>query len=185
MTIEQHAEAAMQKLAIENCWDTEADLSPVKKIVQSAIDEATAALRARNDTLVCEIDRLESEIVRANTERIRTQEASDKTDNEVCQTLGKALRYPWFKDDQANFPGATEADGVCVGDHVAESLAAEAAKRIAELEGLWPLIEEYADCGIVMANAIHTKNTDRQQRASHQRRETLAKIKTILKGGAE
>lgn len=185
MTIEQHAEAAMQKLAIENCWDTEADLSPVKKIVQSAIDEATAKQMSWIAVLNSEIARLEADVVRANTERVHTQKAYQETNREVVQTLGKALHYPWFKDDQANFPGATEADGVCVGDHVAESLAAEAAKRIAELEGLWPLIEEYADCGIVMANAIHTKNTDRQQRASHQRRETLAKIKTILKGGAE
>lgn len=57
-----------------------------------------------------------------------------KQNDEVCQSLGKALRYPWFKDDQLNFPGATEEHGVCVGDHVAESLAAEAARRIGELE---------------------------------------------------
>lgn len=49
---------------------------------------------------------------------------------EVCQILGKALSYPWFKDDPANFPNATEADGVCVGDHVAESIAEEAAKAL-------------------------------------------------------
>ncbi len=33
-----------------------------------------------------------------------------------------------------NFPGATEADGVCVGEHVPESLAVEAAARIKLLE---------------------------------------------------
>lgn len=54
--------------------------------------------------------------------------------HEIEQTLGKALGYPWFKDDQKNFPGSTEADGVCVGDHVPESLAAEAATRIRSLE---------------------------------------------------
>jgi hypothetical protein len=52
---------------------------------------------------------------------------------EICQTLGKALGYPWYKDDQRNFPGATEANGVCVGDHVAETIACEAAKKIGEL----------------------------------------------------
>lgn len=57
-----------------------------------------------------------------------------KVENEVCQTLGKALGYPWFKDDQKNFPGATEADGVCVGEHVAESIAAEAADVITRLQ---------------------------------------------------
>lgn len=48
----------------------------------------------------------------------------------ICQILGAALGYPWYKDDQENFPGATEADGVCVGDHIAETLASEAADRI-------------------------------------------------------
>lgn len=56
-----------------------------------------------------------------------------KDDADIQQTLGKVLGYPWFKDDQKNFPGATEADGVCVGPHVAASLAAEAAARITAL----------------------------------------------------
>ena len=46
------------------------------------------------------------------------------------QELGKALGYPWYKDDQKNFPGATEHDGVCIGDSVAESIIAEAANRL-------------------------------------------------------
>jgi hypothetical protein len=33
----------------------------------------------------------------------------------LCQTLGQALGYPWFKDDPINFPGATVEHGVCVG----------------------------------------------------------------------
>ena len=49
---------------------------------------------------------------------------------EICQTLGAALGYPRYVDDPTNFPDATEADGVCVGDHVAETLAVEAAERI-------------------------------------------------------
>lgn len=60
--------------------------------------------------------------------------ACSETQQEVTQALGRTLGYPWFKDDQKNFPGATEADGVCVGDHVAESMASEAANRIAKLE---------------------------------------------------
>ena len=58
------------------------------------------------------------------------EDASRKSNDEICQILGKALGYPWFKDDQDLFPGATELDGVCVGDHVAESLALEAARKI-------------------------------------------------------
>jgi len=52
---------------------------------------------------------------------------------EIEQILGKALGYPWFKDDQCNFPNATEADGVAIGDHTAWSLAHQAADRIKEL----------------------------------------------------
>lgn len=50
--------------------------------------------------------------------------------HEIEQILGKALGYPWYWDDQENFPGATKEDGVCVGDHVAATLAMEAADRI-------------------------------------------------------
>jgi hypothetical protein len=55
--------------------------------------------------------------------------------NEVEQHLGKALHYPWFKDDQKSFPGTTEKDGVCVGEHVPGTIAAEARNKIWLLEG--------------------------------------------------
>ena len=64
----------------------------------------------------------------------RLKAAYSKTNDAVCQELGKVLGYPWFKDDQKNFPGATEKEGVCIGEHVAESIAAEAATRIKNLE---------------------------------------------------
>jgi hypothetical protein len=64
----------------------------------------------------------------------RLRDACTKMNTEVCQRLGKALGYPWFKDDQENFPGATEENGVCTGEHVAESIAAEAADWIGKLE---------------------------------------------------
>lgn len=53
---------------------------------------------------------------------------------EVCQILGRALHYPRYCDSQDVFPGSTDEDGVCVGEHVAESIAAEAANRITSLE---------------------------------------------------
>lgn len=78
------------------------------------------------------------EIVKSLESSAATEErlkfACSKMNQEVCQTLGKALGYPWFRDDPKNFPGVTEADGVCVGEHVAESIASEAAKRIVALE---------------------------------------------------
>lgn len=54
--------------------------------------------------------------------------------HEIEQVLGRALGYPWFKDDSSNFPSATEADGVFVGPHTALTLADEAAAKIATLE---------------------------------------------------
>lgn len=80
------------------------------------------------------ISELESEIARMH-------HAYDAYEHEIQQLLGKALGWPWYKDDQKNFPGATEADGVFVGEHVAVTLAAEIAEayakalaRIKELE---------------------------------------------------
>ena len=70
---------------------------------------------------------------RAADEIERLRDACTKMNTEVCQRLGKALGYPWFKDDQENFPGATEENGVCTGEHVAESIAAEAAAEIERL----------------------------------------------------
>ena len=52
----------------------------------------------------------------------------------IEQILGKALGYPWYKDDPDIFPKATEADGVCVGIETAWSLAMIAADKIKELE---------------------------------------------------
>jgi hypothetical protein len=53
---------------------------------------------------------------------------------EIEQILGKALGYPWFKDDQKNFPGATEENGVCVGEHIPVTIATEAATKIRRYE---------------------------------------------------
>lgn len=55
-----------------------------------------------------------------------------KDHEDLCQTAGKALGYPWFKDDQKNCPGATDADGVCVGEHVADTIVEELAKKYEE-----------------------------------------------------
>lgn len=53
-------------------------------------------------------------------------------DHRVEQILGAALGYPRYCDDQVNFPGTTEADGVCVGEHVPATLAQEIVTRLAD-----------------------------------------------------
>ena len=66
----------------------------------------------------------------------RVKELTDictKSSHEIEQILGRSLGYPRFCDDQKNFPGTTDADGVAVGEHVAATLAAEAADRINHL----------------------------------------------------
>ena len=73
---------------------------------------------------------LTSENERLREELKRLREACSKANEEICQTLGQALGYPWYKDSPDIFPDATEEHGVCVGDHVAETLAMEAAERI-------------------------------------------------------
>jgi hypothetical protein len=71
--------------------------------------------------------------VKATAETARLRAACAKEDDGIQQALGKALRYPWYKDDQVNFPGATEVNGVFVGEHVAATLADEAAAKIVEM----------------------------------------------------
>lgn len=58
-------------------------------------------------------------------------ELKDQTEQE----LGKALGFPWYKDDQKNFPGATKENGVCVGHYVVEDIVKIAAERIRKCEG--------------------------------------------------
>lgn len=78
---------------------------------------------------------------------------------EVEQILGKALGYPWYKDDPKNFPDATEADGVCTGEHTYLTLAMEAAKLLSNKPtdtqqaakcstcSDWPLVRYCSECG--------------------------------------
>ncbi len=75
----------------------------------------------------------------------RLREGLLKQNQNIEQTCGKTLGYPWFKDDQKNFPGATEKDGVCVGDHVAETIAAELARKYTEAQKRIKRLEEAGD----------------------------------------
>lgn len=95
--------------------------------------EACAAWNARAASTSPDLATQAETIKRLEEENVRLQRGLTMQNDEICQALGKALGYPWFKDDQVNFSGATEANGVCVGDHVAESLVGEAAKEIGRL----------------------------------------------------
>lgn len=86
-------------------------------------------------------------------------QAGSRVNDEICQTLGKALGYPTIHtgtvDGQtaivsSDYPGAVATDDACVGDHVAETLAAEAAQTIAALTAERDRLRE------VLAVAQHT-----------------------------
>jgi len=63
-------------------------------------------------------------------ELARLRRACTVQNDAVCQTLGRVVGYPRYADDQSRFPSATEDDGVCIGDHVAETLAVEVASAL-------------------------------------------------------
>lgn len=91
----------------------------------------TTSQPRETDKITAERDALRAEVLRAEVERLRA--ACSRENDTISQVLGRALGYPRFADDQKNFPGATDDDGVCVGDHVAASLADEAANVIRTL----------------------------------------------------
>lgn len=65
--------------------------------------------------------------------------------HDIEQALGKVLGFPWYRDDQKNFPGTTGADGVCVGPYTSVVLAEMAAEEVfrlrSALEGLMPFAD--------------------------------------------
>ena len=129
---------------------------------RNLINELTEGIDALAERRKMERDRLDERLgkrrERVNQEELfapHMEEANDrltqdkkailaliKESDEIAQILGKALCYPYYKDDPKNFPTATEADGVCVGDHTAWSLAKDAADLIAKLRKRHPTQEE-------------------------------------------
>lgn len=73
-------------------------------------------------------------LVCASASVVRARDGYQKHLRACEQIAGKALGYPAFKDDQVNFPGATEADGVCIGEHVGETIVEELAAKLEEAQ---------------------------------------------------
>jgi hypothetical protein len=68
---------------------------------------------------------------RAAAELMRLRGALVRQGHEIEQTLGRALGYPPLCPGE----GTVDHGQVCVGEHTAESLAAEAAETISRLRG--------------------------------------------------
>lgn len=145
-TARQRAEAFLRAIPIGLLLDVAGHSTPTRRGVSADAgqmgggavmsDELEQLRQALHDA------RIENSGQAAELERLR--DAFTTRDAGIQQTLGKALGYPWFKDDQKNFPGSTVEHGVCVGDHVAESLADEAAETIGRLraERRWIPVKE-------------------------------------------
>ena len=92
------------------------------------------------------MDSIQSKKIREQEDRIkRLEDRIAKQNTEIEQTCGKVLDYPWYKNDQKNFPGSTEVDGVCVGEHIAETIASELARKYTGLEKRIKRLEEAGD----------------------------------------
>ena len=122
----------------------------------------------------------------AEVERLRSGMTADN--DVICQVLGRALGYPWFEDDPKNFPGATESNGVCVGDHVAVTLAVEAAQRVAALteevavlttqrDGLHAEVAELRQRDRLISNQLERRADGMDPLAVHLRAEVAALTK--------
>ena len=109
------------------------------------------------------IEELAEQLTARTAENEQLRNIGIAMEGEIAQVLGRALGYPRYCDDQKNFPGATDADGVCVGDHVGMSLVAEAAKelvkRAAELEEAKRKIADLE----YRLNEVVTRSTERHQ----------------------
>ena len=100
------------------------------------IEALEAAMEDTEDkeAMLAVIAKMNTDIARLKDENAYLRRGMAKDNDDICQTLGKVLGYPWYKDDQANFPGATDENGVCVGEHVAATMAEVAAKEIVRLK---------------------------------------------------
>lgn len=135
---------------------SDSELGRLIYMLRVAADELSSATDTGNAMFVRdaarELARLQSTVTEQAATIERFRKAGAEQNEEICQTLGQALGYPWFKDDPKNFPGSDESHGVCVGDHVAETIASEAAETIAELRRerdtlieAWPEGEDSAE----------------------------------------
>lgn len=85
----------------------------------------------------------EIEYLRSEITELKRQRAGYQWHMHECEQIaGKALGYPWYKDDQKNFPGATEADGVCIGVHVGDTIVAELAEKYEKAKDKIAALEE-------------------------------------------
>ena len=122
-------------------------IADANKMVSDTPRTDAAVWQIEGGEMVCPkfCRQLERELNAANQRIKHMRDGIAKQNQTIEQACGKVLGYPWFKDDQKNFPGSTEKDGVCVGDHVAETIVSELAKRHTEALARIKRLEEAGD----------------------------------------
>ena len=110
-----------------------AGLDRIEQKIAVLIEERDQA-RTWAATHKAELDKARDELVSLTKQRDHYKKACAALNAEISQTAGKALGYPWFKDDPENFPNADESWGVCIGEHVAETLVEELAAKYGVLK---------------------------------------------------
>jgi hypothetical protein len=135
----EHEHRSVTGLDINLAWD-EIDLI-VAALRKSPDSDLRATLKWISEQRWNEDADLDDICTRAESALTSGQSSPDKTGAiaviDRCQQIaGKALEYPWYKDDQKNFPGSTEVDGVCIGEHVEETIVQELADAYTKLKAL-------------------------------------------------
>lgn len=115
-------------------WE-ECEAHPAR--VRIAVLETKLALANQDrsdaeDEWGADLSRAQERIAELEAEVAHYRDAGAKTFHEVEQVLGTALGYPAYGPEM--FPDGVPDGSVCVGEHVPESLADEAAARIRRLE---------------------------------------------------
>lgn len=109
------------------------ELTEAKKVVADYIHESGIGSTYMPEVVPPESGTLLAKVNEKAKEIERLKNIGARFSHEVEQTLAQAIGgFPWYKDDQKNFPGATEADGVCIGELVTEDIVDHAAKLIRE-----------------------------------------------------
>jgi hypothetical protein len=87
--------------------------------------------------------------MRERAERAERERDAALQDVDECQQIaGKVLGYPWYKDDQKNFPNANDANGVCIGEHCGSSIVQELANALIKRRELCRRAERERDAAL-------------------------------------
>jgi hypothetical protein len=186
-SVSQHRRADEAEERADRHWRTiRAEVEQNAMASQRIVELETEVARLKSDLSEAQEEWSEERRLRISQEAevARLRDALSKQDDEISQTLGKALGYPWFKDDQKSFPGATEDNGVCVGDEVAETLAIAAVLQLEALRRRVSDLERERDEARKIGRAEAFETMHRRLLAALQGTEPRDRLKVKLVAGS-